>query len=189
MGYRYYTLESRPIPYKSPPTTTHPASVKAKEAADSLNQAYLDALHTHQAVKDKLNEFKKLVGQREYMDLANCFLALNTLTGGEKPVTLICDDATNEPVELVGGAEVVEKQVQVFNEMLDDCHQFLNNVDVYLDTIKQRIKALRSLAITQQIQTICSTFEMHASTNVNIFATEIRSLLLDTRTAAKQNLK
>ena len=189
MGYRYYTLESRPIPYKSPPTTTHPASVKAREAADGLNQAYLDALNTHQAVKDKLNEFKKLVGQREYTDLANCFLALNTLTGGQKPVTLVCDDVTNEPVELVGGAEEVRKPVQVFNEMLDNCHQFLDNLDVYLDTIKQRINALRSLAIMQQIQTICSTFETHSSTNVNIFATEIRSLLLDTRAAATQNLK
>jgi hypothetical protein len=188
MGYRYYTLESRPIPYRSPPTTTHPASVRAKEAADSLNQAYLEALDTHQTIKTKLEEFKRLVGQREYTDLATCFLALNTLAG-QNSVTLICNADTNEPIELVGGAEEVEKPVLVFNEMLDNCHQYINNVDVYLDTIKQRINALRSLAVMQQILTICSTFETHASTNVNIFATEIRSLLQDTMAAAKQNLK
>lgn len=187
LGHRYYTLESRPIPYKSPPTTTHPASLKARDAADSLNQAYLEALNTHQTIKSKLNEFKKLVGQREYTDLAACFSALSKLTG-QKAVTLVCNDASNEPAELVGGAEEVAKPVQVFNEMLDNCHQFLDNVDVYLDTIKQRIDALRSLAIMQQILTICSTYETQAATNVNIFATEIRSLLLDARVAAEQTL-
>lgn len=187
LGYRYYTLDSRSIPYKSPPVTTHPVSVKAREAADSLNQAYLDALNMHQTIRSKLNEFKKLVGQPDYADLASCFSALNSLTG-QKSVALVCKKETNEPVELVGGTQEVEKHVQAFNEMLDNCHQFLDNVDVYLDTIQQRIAALKLLAVMRQILNICSIFEAHAATNVNIFATEIRSLLLDIRAAADQKL-
>lgn len=188
LGHRYYTLESRPIPYKSPPITTHPVSIKAKEAGDSLNQAYLEALNTHQMIKSKLNEFKKLVGQPEYTDLSSCFSALNTLTG-QNAITIVCNDVTNEPVELVGGAEEVVKPIQVFNEMLDNCHQYLGNVDIYLDTIKQRIDALKSLAVMRQILNICSTFEANAAMNVNIYATEIRCLLLDVRAAAKEKLK
>lgn len=188
LGYRYYTLDMRSIPYKSPPVTTHPVSVKAKEAADNLNQAYLDTVNVHQAIKSKLNEFKKLTGQPEYTDLASCFSSLKSLAG-ENSLSLVCKEETNDPLELTGGGKAVEKHVQAFNEMLDNCHQFLSNVDVYLDTIQQRIAALKLLAVMQQILTICSTFEARAAENVNIFATEIRSLLLDIRAAANQKLK
>lgn len=188
MGYRYYTLESRTIPYRSPNVSTHPASVKAKEAADSLNEAYQEALNAHQVIRGKLNEFKKLVGQPEYADLSLCFASLKSLSGKEK-VKLICSETTNDPLELVGGSEAVKEPVKILNEMLNACHVFLKETDVYIERIKKRIESLKLLAVMQQILTISSTFETQASTNVNIFATEIRSLLLDIRSAAKLKLK
>lgn len=188
LGHRYYTMESRPIPYTSPKTSTHPASIKAKDAADSLNEAYLEALNTHQMIRSKLIEFKRLVGQPEYADLSCCFGALKKLSGGDKMVTLVCSDVSHGPLCLEGGSKNVENSVKVFNEMLATCHQFLDNADVYLETIKQRIAALKLLAVMQQILTICSLFEARAATNVNIFSTELRSLLLDIRASAKLKL-
>ncbi len=188
IGFRYYTLESRPIPYKSPNISTHPATIKAKEAADSLNDAYQKASDTHQMIRCKLIEFKKLVGQPEYADLKACFAGMKVLSG-EAEVRLVCSDVTNDPLKLVGGAWEVQHAIKVFNGMLDTCHEFLQETDSYLERISQRIEALRMLAVMQQILTICATFEAYAATNVNIFATEIRSLLLDTRSAAKQSFK
>lgn len=185
IGYRYYTLEPRPIPYKSPNVSTHPASVKAKEAADRLNEAYKEVSDLHQEIKEKLAKFKSLVGQPGYSDLSSCFAALKTLSGSTK-VTLLCKEGTDDPLELVGGSEKVQGAVKVFNEMLNICHDFLEDNDAYLERIKQRIAALRLLAVMQQILNICSTFEEQAPTNVGIFATEIRSLLLDVGSAAKR---
>lgn len=185
LGYRYYTLEPRPIPYKPPGLTTHPASEKAKDAAESLNNAYQEISDLHQTIKSKLDEFKKLVGQPMYSDLSSCFASLKTLSNGTK-VELVCSETTSDPVELVGGSEKSQEAVNIFNEMLGSCHQFLRDNDQALETIKERIASLRQLAIMQQILDICSTFETHAPTNVGIFATEIRSLLLDVRSAAKK---
>lgn len=187
LGNRYYTLERRTIPYQSPHTSTHPASRKAKEAADNLNEAYLEALNTHQAVKNKLTEFKRLLDQPDYADLSSCFSTLKVLSSPEA-VALVCESGTNSPQELIGGSKGMEEAIKVFNEMLDTCHGYLENVDVYISNIRQRIEALRSLAIMQQILDICETFEAQAATNVDMFATEIRSLLLDITSSAKLRL-
>ena len=187
LGHRYYTLERRIIHYQSPHVSTHPASRKAKEAADNLNEAYLEALNTHQTVKSKLSEFKKFLDQPDYADLSSCFTTLKVLSAPEA-VVLVCESGTNSPQELIGGSKGMEDAIKVFNEMLDTCHGYLENVDVYLSNIKQRIEALRSLAIMQQILDICKTFETQAATNVDIFATEIRSLLLDVTSSAKLRL-
>ena len=188
LGFRYYTLEPRPIPYKSPNTSTHPASVRAKDAADSLNEAYTQVSDMHQAIRQSLAKFKSLVGQPNYTDLSTCFAAMKTLTGSSK-VTLRCKEGTDDPEALVGGSEKVEEAVKVFNEMLDTCHEFLRDYDSYLERLKQRIAALRQLAVMQQILTICSVFEEKGPMNINIYATEIRSLLLDIGSSAKQKLK
>ena len=188
LGYRYYTLEPRPIPYRSPNTSTHPASIKAKEAADNLNQAYVDITTLHQDIRSKLNEFKKRTGHPEYADLPSCFATLKKLSGGTV-IKLECNNLTNDPIELVGGSKEVEGHLKVFNEMLDLCHQFLEQADTSLETIEKRIKALKMLAVMQQILSICSIFESQAASNVNIFSTEIRSLLLDVRSSAKHKLE
>ena len=188
LGYRYYTLEARPIPYKSPNLTAHPATARAKEAADALNESYLEVFNLHQNIKSKLSDFKRQVGQAEYSDLSTCFSCLNVLTG-KVPLKLECSDSTNEPVKLIGGSDEVVDAVTLFNEVLDLCHEFLSERERSLRKIKEKIDQLRSLAVMQQILTICSTFETHAPENINIFATEIRSLLLDARSAAKLKLK
>lgn len=194
LGYRYYTLEPRPIPYRSPNTSSHPASVRAKEAADSLNQAYMDITSLHQDIRSKLNEFKRRIHHPDYSDLPSCFATLKKLsgagtgTGGGVPIKLECSSLTNDPIELVGGSKDVEGHLKVFNEMLDLCHQFLEQAETSLETIEKRIKALKMLAVMQQILSICSIFESQAASNVNIFSTEIRSLLLDVRSSAKHKL-
>lgn len=188
LGYRYYTLEPRPIPYRSPNTSTHPATVKAKEAADGLNQAYLDVTTLHQDIRSKLNEFKKRIGHPEYSDLPSCFVTLKKLPGGNS-IRMECSSLTDDPIQFVGGSKEVEGHLKVFNEMLDLCHQFLEQAETSLETIEKRIKALRMLAVMQLILSICSTFESQAASNVNIFSTEIWSLLLDVRTSAKHKLE
>lgn len=185
LGHRYYTLEPRPISYTSPKLSNHPATVKAKETADGLNDAYQEASNSHQMIRCKLMEFKKLIGQPDYADLSACFVGLKTLSA-QMPVALTCSDSTNEPLELVGGPQEVQEAVKIFNEMLITCHQFLSETDVHLEKIKQRISSLKMLAVTQHILDVCSNFERQAPTNIDIFATEVRSLLLDIRTSAKQ---
>lgn len=187
LGFRYYTLEPRTIPYTSPNVTTHPASAKAKEAADQLNEAYQEVAGMHQTIKAKLDKFKEQVGQPAYSDLAACFASLKTLSGSAK-VKLFCKDGTEDPIMLEGGSEEFQEALKVYNEMLEICREFLANTNVYLERINERIAALKQLAVMQQILDICSAFEEQAPSNINIFATEIRSLLLDTKSSAKQKL-
>lgn len=189
MGHQYYTLEPRPIPYTSPNLTSHPATAKAKKAADSLNEEYLEVSNLHQSIRSKLTEFKQLTKQAHYAELAACFASLQKWSGKTPPLRLKCNEITDEPVRLEGGSEGVVSAVSSFNEVLDTCHQFLNERDLHLDRIRNKIRDLSKLAVMQQILDICSTFEEHASTNVNIYAMEIQSVLLDTKSAAKQSFK
>ena len=83
----------------------------------------------------------------------------------------------------------MQEALSLFNKTLTACHQFLNNVDFHLDRIRDKIRELRKLAVSQHILDICSTFEENAATNVDIYAMEIRTFLLDAKNAAKQALK
>lgn len=189
LGHRYYTLEIRTIPYRSPALTSHPVTTKAKEVADSLNKEYLVVSSLHQDVKVNLSEFKKLLNQPDYADLTTCLVMLQKSSGKSSPLHMRLDSGTESPVKMEGGSSSVETAVSLFNETIAACHQFLNNMDFHLDRIRGKIMELRKLAVSQHILDICSTFEEHATTNVDIYAMEIRTLLLDARSAGKQAFK
>lgn len=188
LGHRYYTLELRTIPYRSPAVTSHPITVKAKEVADGLNEEYLEVCSLHQNVKVKLTDFKKQLDQPEYTDLATC-LAQMQKSSKSHSLQMRLDSESESPVRLEGGSSNVEAAVSDFNAMIEACHHFLNNMDFHMDRIRDKIRELRKMAVSQHILDICSTFEEHASTNIDICAIEIRSVLLDARSAGKTALK
>ena len=190
LGQRYYTLEMRTIPYRSPALTSHPITIKAKEVADSLNAEYLEVSNLHQEVKTKLSEFKKELNQPDYSDLAACLSILQKSSGGKSlSLELKIDSETEYPVKLEGGCGSVEMPVSLFNKALAASHLFLNSMDFHMDRIRDKIRELRKLAVSQHILDICSTFEEHASTNIDVYAMEVRSMLLDARSAGKKVFK
>lgn len=188
IGYRYYTLEKRPVPYKSPHLSSHPATIRAKAAADSLNECYQRISDSHQLIKEKLVDFKKMTNQAEYADLTACFSVLKTRSG-LSVVRMVIKDGTDEPLKLIGESDKIQEEIRVFNEILEACHQFLESREDKLEEMRKKISALRLLAVMQQILDICSVFEGQALENIDIFGTEIRSLLLDIRNSARQVLK
>ena len=157
--------------------------------ADGLNEEYLEVTNLHQDVRAKLSEFKRHINQPDYADLAACLAQLQKSSGKLAALRIKLDSETENPVKLEGGSDNVQEALSLFNKTLTACHQFLNNVDFHLDRIRDKIRELRKLAVSQHILDICSTFEENAATNVDIYAMEIRTFLLDAKNAAKQALK
>jgi len=165
-------------------------TVKAKEAADSLNAEYLEVSNLHQEVKTKLSEFKEVLGKPDYYDLAACLAILQKSSSRKSPsLELKTDGETEYPVKLEGGSSDIEAPISLLNEALAACHQFLSSMDFHTDRIRDKIRDLRKLAVSQHILDICSTFEVHASTNIDVYAMEVRTVLLDIRRAGQNVFK